>query len=447
MKRAAKPKLLICATPIYGHVMPIRAIAKELIARDYEVTFLCGSEYKEKIEHIGATFIPLIGDADITEVKIARMVEEFIKADPPPPDDEVMRRGFIEVIPDQHEGVQRALEIMTKKEPEARIVILFEGAFRGSLPTLLGAGEIHPIGHIGLGIVPISLSSIDTPPWGPGNPPDSSEEGRIRNRAANEKNQQETFAKSQLRFEEILRDLGATVPGLFWRDTTVRLADRFVQMCAPSIEYPRSDAPSTLRFAGGLGPGLRDPMTSFPGWWDDIAVNPAKKHIVAVSQGTLAIDPNELIIPTMLAFKDSNGVIVVAALGKKGATLPEGFLVPENTRYADFIPYDEMLQYSEVFVTNGGYGSVQHGLSHGVPLVVGGIRADKPENAMRVEWSGAGKNLRTHTPTPEMVYQAVTEVLEDPKYKTRAKEIQAEMQSYDPVGVVVENIEVVVNSK
>jgi len=149
----------------------------------------------------------------------------------------------------------------------------------------------------------------------------------------------------------------------------------------------------------------------------------------------------------MLAFKGSQDVIIVAALGKRGATLPEGTLIPKNIRYADFIPYDEMLRYSDVFVTNGGYGSVQHGLSNGVPLIVGGVRADKAENAARVEWSCAGINLHTYLPTPEMVHQAVREVLGNPMYRKRAKEMQAEMQSYDPVGVVIENIEEVANVK
>lgn len=426
--------------------MPLRSIAKEIIARGYDVTFLSGSEYKEKIEGIGANFVQLTGDADFTEAKMARMIE-FVKAVPAPTEDEVMRRAFIEVITDQHEGVQRALKIMTDKDPEVKIVLVFEGSFRGSLPTLLGAGNIHPIGHIGVGIIPIIISSIDTAPWGPGDAPGNSPAGRARNIAANKKCHEETFAGTQLRFQEILRDLGAAVPDMFWRDATMRLADRFVQMCAPSVEYPRSNAPPTVRFSGGLGPGLRDPMISYPEWWDDIAVNAGKKHIVAVSQGTIQTDPTELIIPTMLAFKGSQDVIVVAALGKRDATLPEGTLIPKNTRYADFIPYDEMLRYSDVFVTNGGYGSVQHGLSIGVPLIVGGVRADKAENAVRVEWSGAGINLHTYLPTPEMVHQAVREVLGNPMYKKRAKEIQAEMQSYDPVGVVIENIEEVANVK
>lgn len=91
-----KPLILICVTPFYGHLMPIRAIGKgkllnlylisktirqilccmsklttlELITRGYEVTFVTGSAYRETIEEIGASFVPLSGYADFTEVDI-----------------------------------------------------------------------------------------------------------------------------------------------------------------------------------------------------------------------------------------------------------------------------------------------------------------------------------------------------------------------------------------
>ncbi|CZR52954.1 related to N-glycosyltransferase [Phialocephala subalpina] len=441
-----KVKLLICITPVYGHVMPIRAVATALIGRGYDVTVLTGSDYKEKIEDIGATFVPLEGKADLTEAIMAKLIKNFVAVIPPPTGDALMLKTFIGWIPSQHESVQKALKSLKEADPEARILVLFESAFRGTLPTLLGAGDIRPIGQIGLGVVPImGLTSIDTAPWKGGSRSDQSEEGRRENIILNEKDK-ERFVKSQARWEEILKETGSKDPELYWRDVPWHKANRFIQMCAPSIEYPRSDAPAGLRYSGGLGPGLRDPMKSFPSWWDDIALNPQKKRIIAVSQGTISTDVKELIIPTMMSMKDRGDVLVVAALGKRGAKLAEDFVVPDNTRYADFIPYDEMLQYADVFVTNGGYGSVQHALGNGVPLIVGGIGADKVDNAMRVAWSGAGINLETHRPTVEALQEAVMATLDDPKYKKRAKEIQDEMRSYDPIGVIEQSIEEVVRA-
>ncbi|PVH83676.1 glycosyltransferase family 1 protein [Cadophora sp. DSE1049] len=427
----AKPHLLFCATPVYGHVMPIRAVAKRIIAKGYNVTFLTGSEYQEKIESIGARFVSLQGDADFTEDKIAMMVKEFLDVIPPPSPDVTVTKGFADMIPSQHDGVQRALNLIIKQEPDARIVILFEGSFRGTFPTKFGAPGIQPLGHIGLGVVPASLTSIDTRPCGPGLEYDPSPDGRATNMAAHKKDQQERFSGSQKRWVEIMSSLGAKAPDMAWRDTSYRLADRFIQMCSPSLEYPRSDAPSTFRFSGGLPKGFRDPMTAKPKWWNDI-LHKGEKKVVFVSQGTLALNPTDLIIPTIAALRDRSDIIVVCALGKAGATLPEG------TDY-------DILKHTDVFITNGGYGSLQHSLSNGVPLIVGGEGADKPENAMRVEFSRAGINLKTAHPSKQVLYEAISKVLQDLKYKRRAVEIKEEMESYDPIEVIVNSIEEVAN--
>jgi len=423
--------------------MPLRAIARSLLSRGYNVTFLTGSEYKSMIESIGATFIPLTGLADITSAQMAAMAREFLPADPTSlkPTDGVPTKVFVDTIPDQWEGFQRTLRIMTEEYPERKIVVVVEGEFRGVLPGILGAEGIEPTGHIGVGIVPLTLSSIDTAPFGPGLPPDSSPQGRVRNAALQKQDKEVTFARAQAGFVESLMRLGAKKTDIFFRDANSRLLERFVQMCAPSIEYPRSDAPNTIQFSGGLPPGVRDPLVDFPEWSSDVTSK--QLSVVFVSQGTVSMDADHLIIPTMQALKGYKHILVVVALGGKGLALSDEIRVPENVRIADFIPYDEILEHTDVFVTNGGYGAVQHGLGHGVPLVVAGIKADKAENATRVEWAGVGINLRTEKPSSEAVEKAVVEILEDPKYKKRAAEIQAEMQGYDPLGVMVKNIEAI----
>jgi UDP:flavonoid glycosyltransferase YjiC (YdhE family) len=211
-------------------------------------------------------------------------------------------------------------------------------------------------------------------------------------------------------------------------------------MCIPSVEYPRSDLPATIRFAGGLPKGHRDAYADSPAWWEEIASNKTKK-IVLVSQGTLTANFTDLVVPTLIGLKDREDILVVVALGKKGRTLPEGTLVPANARIEDFIPFDDVLPHCAVFVSNGGYGAFQHAVSHGVPLVIGGTTEDKPEIAARAEWAGIAVNLRTATPAPEVVLAAVDEIVSNPKYKERAKVLEAEMATYDPMEIVVKNIE------
>ena len=50
-------------------------------------------------------------------------------------------------------------------------------------------------------------------------------------------------------------------------------------------------------------------------------------------------------------------------------------------------------------------------------------------------------------PSVDLLRDSVTEVLKDKRYRRRAKEIQAEMLSYDPIRVVIESIDAVANRK
>jgi UDP:flavonoid glycosyltransferase YjiC (YdhE family) len=49
--------------------------------------------------------------------------------------------------------------------------------------------------------------------------------------------------------------------------------------------------------------------------------------------------------------------------------------------------------------------------------------------------------MRTATPSPEVVLAAVDEIFFNPKYKERAKVLEAEMATFDPMEIVVKNIE------
>lgn len=180
-------------------------------------------------------------------------------------------------------------------------------------------------------------------------------------------------------------------------------------------------------------------MKEFPSFWKEITAK--DKDVVFICQGTLALDYSDLVTPAMAALQNRPNTLTVVALGKKGATLPADVFVPANARIADYIPFDEILPYSAVFLTNGGYGAFQHSMSHGTPLVCGGAGEDKPEVCARVEWCGLGINLKTGKPTQEQILEAVDEAIKNPKYRKRGAELAAEMASFDPISVVANNID------
>ena len=107
-----------------------------------------------------------------------------------------------------------------------------------------------------------------------------------------------------------------------------------------------------------------------------------------------------------------------------------------NTRVVDYVPYRNALARTSVFVTNGGYNGVQEALCHGVPIVVAGETEDKPMVAARVQWSGCGIDLRTGTPDPKQVADAVREVLHNRKYAERARMLQADFAKYKALATI-----------
>lgn len=331
------------------------------------------------------------------------------------------------------------MKMLNDKHPNRPIILMTETLNFGGFPTLLGAPGIRPDGFVAIGLNPILLTSVDHPPFGSGLSPDSSPEGRRRNKVANEA-QRKNFAPAQDAYAEALKSVGAKRPDEFLLDALYTLPDRFVQMCTPSVEYPRSDAPKTLRFAGGYPTShqLKEPVR--PAWWNKVVVHKTKK-IIFVCQGTVAMDFDQLVIPTLAAFKGRTDVSVVIALGRKYASLPSDVEVPENCVVEEYIPYDHMLPYCDVFVTTGGYGSIQRALIHGTPLVMAGTTEAKPEAAARGGWAGVGLNLRTSYPTVRQLGEAIDEVLHNQKYKVKASKIQAEMSAQSPIGVVMETIE------
>lgn len=146
-----------------------------------------------------------------------------------------------------------------------------------------------------------------------------------------------------------------------------------------------------------------------------------------MTQGTHHVELTNLIQPAIEGLTDLN-ISVIATTGRRGKT-DVGIDLPQNARIVDFLDFRWALPEAAVFVTNGGWGGVLASLAAGVPLVVAGGDIDKPAIAAWVARAGAGINLRTGRPRPEAVAAAVKEILADPAYAERARQIGAELAS------------------
>lgn len=108
----------------------------------------------------------------------------------------------------------------------------------------------------------------------------------------------------------------------------------------------------------------------------------------------------------------------------RGSRLPSEIVIPRNAYIADYLAYDAVLPFADVWVHNGGYGATMHGIAHGVPMVIAGDGQDKPENGKRVQFSGLGLDLVTARPSLEHLESAIDMVLSDPKFSHVARSMQ-----------------------
>jgi UDP:flavonoid glycosyltransferase YjiC (YdhE family) len=397
--------ILIATVPVHGHVTPLLAVARHFVQRGDRVRFLTGARFASAVRATGAEHLPLPAAADFDDrIALNERFPERAKLSGPRAIAFDIVELFTRPARAQHDAIMHA------HAAEPVDALLVDPAFAGAAFVLGHPRALRPA-VVMCGVLPLSLSSRDTAPFGMGLEPMAGPLGRMRN-ALLAAMAARILAPAQRVADGMYRDLHATTlpgPVLDW----ARKADAIAQFTVPEFEYPRSDAPSNLHFVGPISAsGSSAPL---PAWWGDLD---DARAVVHVTQGTIANkDFGHLVSPTLLALADEDVLVVVATGGRPLATLPP---LPANARAAEYLPYDQLLPKTAVFVTNAGYGGVQYALRYGVPIVASGGQEDKPEVGARVAWSGVGRRLTRLSPKPMEIRNAVRSVLHDGRYRRAA---------------------------
>ncbi|MFI2362404.1 glycosyltransferase [Promicromonospora sp. NPDC019610] len=421
-------RIIVAATSIYGHVAPMLTVAKDLIARGHDVTFVTGSAYREVVEATGATFAPVAGAADIDmgvevnrpeRLALAPGIEQFAYD---------MRALFIDAIPEQFRVLDRLLA-----EAGEPVVLVHEVWFWGGVPFSLGAATPHaPSATIAVGITQLTVSSIDLAPYGAGLPPERTELGRARNRKLHQHQLAGPLGQTQRHYDDTLRTLGVFGEVPYFLDTVAHHSDRLLQLSLEELSYVRPDLPKTVEFVGALPSPPAN--VDLPAWWNEVV---QADQVVVVTQGTFANhDLTELLEPAMQALADLP-VLVVAATGCD-VTLTD---IPENARVAQYIPFAQLLPETDLLITNGGFGGVQQSLSYGVPMALAGVAEEKLESNVRVAATGAAIDLATQRPTPAAIRAAALEVLGNKDYRVAAGRLQTQYAELDPLAAVAATVD------
>ena len=410
-------KILFAAVPADGHFNPLTGLAKHLQSLGYEVRWYTSTLYAPKLKKLAIPHYPFVKAKDITIENIDEMLPERAKIK-----NKIKKLNydftnyFILRGPEYYEDIQAIYE--NYKFDLFVADVLFTG-----IPFV---NDLMKIPVFSMGIVPLMQTSKDLPPSGLGLTPGTTWLSKVRDSILRFMAENVLFSKSDKLLKKIFEQYNIDHFNQFLFDLGVSKATYYLQSGTPCFEYKRSDILGNVRFIGSLLPYNSNQNKE---QWFDERVNQYKR-VLLVTQGTVERDINKLLLPTLEAFKNTDTLVVVTTGGSQTNELRANY--PQNNIIVeDFIPFDDIMPYADVYVTNGGYGGVMLAIENRLPMITAGVHEGKNEICARVGYFKLGVDLKTETPSAEQIRKAVDEVTSNDQYKINIEHMAEEFQQYD----------------
>jgi MGT family glycosyltransferase len=415
-------KIIVVTVPAEGHFNPFVPIITKLVQNGHEVICFAGRKFQKRVENTGATFLPppLKWDTSIQEtydvfpelrnksgLAQLKLYIKLVMFDPVP--------DLIKELKDSIENYQPDLIIS-----DSFLIV-------GSWVT-----EFYNIPSVRISVLPLSIPGKNIPPFGLGLLPGKSLFSKLRNNILRWLFNKLLFIHIQKYCEEIRKRIGLPPLGISFVKKEFENANLFLHTSIPNFEYPREEFPTIFHF---IGPIITPPNINYkkPEWWSEIEKDIT---VVLINQGTVSKDYDDLILPAIEALKNEK-IIVIAVPVIDGGILN----LPKNVHTEFYIPFGNLLPYVDLLITNGGFGGTQNALAFGIPIIIAGATEDKMEVAARLEYSGAGINLRNQKPTSKNILKAYRKIMSDHSYKQKAKELKEQYAKFDAPNLATNMIE------
>jgi UDP:flavonoid glycosyltransferase YjiC (YdhE family) len=412
---------MIAVMPFAGHVAPLAAVASAFVEAGHDVRVYTGRAYADRFAALGAEVLTWSSAPDFDELDLAATFPALRG-----------RKGPRQLLANVEHlfvgtGAAQGDDLVAAHGTRPWDVIVADGL---SLGTHFAA-ERTGTPWVTVSIVPLSIPTPELPPPILPLRPARGPLGRLRDRVLYAG--LSFAARGVKRAYDAQREASGLPPTDAPLDRAWNSPDLVCASGVPQLEFPRASWPVPVEFVGALAPtgSIRpDP----PQWWDRL---PDDRPLVHVTQGTLNVDPDDLIRPVFAALGRQD-VSIVATTGR--ADTPDlPFPSPPGAYVAGLVDYAALLPRVDAMITNGGWGGVLAALSHGIPLIVAGGDIDKPVIATRVAWAGAGIDLRTGRPSARALLHAWRRLSSDPAYRERAESIGRELRAHDGPREVVEH--------
>jgi len=409
-------KILFATTPAAGHFNPLTGLAKYLSDSGNDVRWYTSIDFKGKLSQMKIPHYPFKNALDINFEDLNSYFPERSKLEKP-----IDRMNFDMTNLFANRSSEYFLDIREIYQNFQFDVVLCDNTF-SAIPILRSELGI-PV--VVIGVMPLAEESKDLGPYGLGILPPSNSLEKIRNKLMRFVLKNILAKKSIQSFKQVLKQYEIKTTSTPLLNLLVKQSDLFLQIGSPDFEYVRPDLGRNIRFVGALIP-FSEHRTGF---WFDMRMSQYNK-VILVTQGTVEKNLNNLIIPTLEAFKDSEFLIIVTTGGNQTQKLQAEYPM-DNVIIADYIPYQYIMPHVHVYVTNGGYGGVIQSLKYKLPIVAAGVFEGKSEICSRIGYFNYGIDLKTETPSADQIKEAVVKIWGNNFYKNNVQKLSANFEAMD----------------
>ncbi|MGG5208229.1 glycosyltransferase [Chryseobacterium sp. MIQD13] len=369
-------KFLFVIPPFFGHISPTLSVGASLIARGHEVKWFGITPLDSKhIPEGGSYFYP---EEDL--VPFHDEIQRILKRQDDGPacsGPEVMKLALEETYVPFAKIMMPGLErLVVSWKPDVLVndCISFGGAL---------FAHKH------------NIPCVTTTPV----PPDVMGDS--------EKNAPKIWEWQQNLIKDLQKEVGISDEGIFIHSHQLNLV--FTSQTFAGFEA----VPPHMRFVGPVK-GRPNPA---PFDWERLEAAATPK--IFVSLGTLLVDIRKAFFEKIIAAFAGQPVTVVAA------TPPEIFDEwPSNFIVSSFVPQSALMSHMDAVICHGGFNTVNDTFTNGLPMLITPIAYDHFHIAKLIEQAGCGISIRYKRLRVEALRETVFELLENPKYRNAAKEVQ-----------------------
>ena len=424
-------KILVVSHAIPGHALLLTGPARRLHERGHEVRWYTGESLRPTVERLGIELVPYRRAVEHTGTNLDDLYPQRRKLNGPMQTRFDGKALFADTVPDLFADLVEIHE----KWPYDAVLLDASAMVARLLKQKLGVPVVAVFAIANMQPDPL------VPPLWFGLRPDASLKGRARDAAVRWLSEVMVMGPARKSFERIMADHGITHHQDMVEDA-YHVVDAAVQQGLESFDFPRARRNPRVHYVGPLLPWSDPDSTDHQLEEEIVRRAAAYPCVVLVTQGTVDLDLDKLLIPTIEACRarSERTLVLAATSGARTAELQERF-AGEDVVVADRLDFRRILDHVDVYVTNGGFGGTVLALTHGVPMVAAGLSEGKNDVIAHIVHHGVGVDLRTEKPTVEQIRDGIERVRSEPGYAARAQAFRDEAAGLDPEGAVADLVE------